>query len=133
MAPPRPKVQRGLPGDLTGLLKQVAVKVGNSSAQINDIMRTQEQILKTQVTLGTTLAELLKTNADRDAVAASLTTIASKIDAMDGRHTDAIEGLRSGQAGLAHGQSVLVENQLEINRKLDAILAHLGAGQQRGE
>lgn len=133
MTPPRPKVQRGLPGDVVGLLKQVVVKVGNNSAQINDIVRTQEQILKTQMTLGTNLAELLKVNTDRDAVAASLTTIANKIDAMDGRHRDAIEGLRSGQTSLAQGQSVLVENQLEINRKLDAILAHLGAGQHRGE
>ena len=133
MAPPRPRNERVGAGDVVGLLKQVAVKVSNSAAHINDIVRTQEQILKTQLTLGTTLAELVKTNVDKEAVASSLSTIANKIDAMDSRHTDAIEGLRSGQQVLAQGQNVLVENHLEINRKLDTIIAHLSASQHRTE
>lgn len=78
------------------------------------------------------LADALVERAGKDATATALSLVSAKLETMDQRQqTDAAE-LRRGLAAVKEGLAVVNENQLETNRALTAIMAHLGIPKSAG-
>lgn len=63
------------------------------------------------------------------AVEGRIGDVEGRLEAMDQKHTASFDAIAAGQGKLQDAHAILMQNQLDMNRKLDAILNHLGAKQ----